>query len=136
MLINCSECGKQISDKALTCPNCGAPVGGIKEKDDARNDQFLARIERIERERYERDLQKSDKSRLAFILLGLVLGFLGIHNFYLGKTGRGAGQLIMFSLGLLLCSIGVGFLAIVIEAIWILVEICSVSTDANGKSLS
>ena len=25
-LINCSECGKEISDKALTCPNCGAPV--------------------------------------------------------------------------------------------------------------
>lgn len=25
-LINCNECGKEISDKAATCPNCGAPV--------------------------------------------------------------------------------------------------------------
>lgn len=25
-LINCSECGKEISDKANTCPNCGAPI--------------------------------------------------------------------------------------------------------------
>ncbi len=25
-LINCSECGKQISDKASSCPNCGNPV--------------------------------------------------------------------------------------------------------------
>ena len=25
-LINCSECGKQISDKASTCPNCGNPI--------------------------------------------------------------------------------------------------------------
>ncbi len=25
-LVNCSECGKQISDKAATCPQCGAPV--------------------------------------------------------------------------------------------------------------
>ena len=25
-LISCSECGKQISDKAAACPNCGAPV--------------------------------------------------------------------------------------------------------------
>ncbi|MBR0319371.1 MAG: zinc ribbon domain-containing protein [Spirochaetia bacterium] len=25
-LINCSECGKQISDKAYTCPHCGAPL--------------------------------------------------------------------------------------------------------------
>ena len=25
-LINCSECGKQISDKAVSCPNCGNPI--------------------------------------------------------------------------------------------------------------
>lgn len=25
-LINCPECGKEISDKALTCPNCGTPI--------------------------------------------------------------------------------------------------------------
>lgn len=25
-LIKCSECGKEISDKASSCPNCGAPV--------------------------------------------------------------------------------------------------------------
>lgn len=25
-LINCAECGKEISDKASSCPNCGAPT--------------------------------------------------------------------------------------------------------------
>jgi len=25
-LINCNECGKEISDKATSCPHCGAPV--------------------------------------------------------------------------------------------------------------
>lgn len=25
-LIKCSECGKEISDKASTCPNCGMPL--------------------------------------------------------------------------------------------------------------
>ena len=25
-LINCHECGKEISDQAEACPNCGAPV--------------------------------------------------------------------------------------------------------------
>ena len=24
-LINCTECGKEISDKAASCPHCGAP---------------------------------------------------------------------------------------------------------------
>lgn len=26
-LINCSECGNEISDKAIACPKCGSPVG-------------------------------------------------------------------------------------------------------------
>lgn len=26
-LINCPDCGKEISDKAPTCPGCGAPIG-------------------------------------------------------------------------------------------------------------
>lgn len=31
-LINCSECGKQISDKASVCPSCGAPVNPVNEE--------------------------------------------------------------------------------------------------------
>lgn len=29
-LINCPECGKEISDKATSCPNCGSPVNNKK----------------------------------------------------------------------------------------------------------
>lgn len=29
-LIKCVECGKEISDKATACPNCGCPVGDVK----------------------------------------------------------------------------------------------------------
>ena len=28
-LINCSECGKEISDKATSCPHCGAPTSNV-----------------------------------------------------------------------------------------------------------
>jgi hypothetical protein len=31
-LIKCTECGKDISNKAKTCPNCGAPLGKVKKK--------------------------------------------------------------------------------------------------------
>lgn len=31
-LINCPECGKEISDEAKTCPNCGKPLRKPKEK--------------------------------------------------------------------------------------------------------
>lgn len=30
-LINCPECQKEISDKAITCPNCGNPLNAPKE---------------------------------------------------------------------------------------------------------
>ena len=28
-LINCAECGKQVSDLAACCPHCGAPVQNV-----------------------------------------------------------------------------------------------------------
>ncbi len=31
MLVKCSECGKEISDKAQTCIHCGAPLKGDKQ---------------------------------------------------------------------------------------------------------
>ena len=30
-LIKCSECGKEISDKANNCPNCGCPIDKIRD---------------------------------------------------------------------------------------------------------
>lgn len=36
-LINCPECGKEISDKAESCPNCGYPIAEevvLKENSD------------------------------------------------------------------------------------------------------
>ncbi|MCU8000189.1 zinc ribbon domain-containing protein [Shewanella sp. SM95] len=30
-LINCSECNREVSDKAESCPKCGAPILGAKE---------------------------------------------------------------------------------------------------------
>lgn len=30
-LINCPECGKEISDKATNCPNCGYPINNVTD---------------------------------------------------------------------------------------------------------
>lgn len=32
MLINCSECGREISDKAVACPHCGNPISSQHKK--------------------------------------------------------------------------------------------------------
>jgi TM2 domain-containing membrane protein YozV len=36
----------------------------------------------------------SDKSRLAALLLCIFLGFVGVHRFYVGKTGTGILQVL------------------------------------------
>lgn len=38
-LINCLECGKEISDKAESCPNCGCPTN--KQELQQQNDEYL-----------------------------------------------------------------------------------------------
>ena len=32
-LIKCSECGREISDKAVSCPGCGCPVSEIETEE-------------------------------------------------------------------------------------------------------
>ncbi|MFA6121898.1 MAG: zinc-ribbon domain-containing protein [Sideroxydans sp.] len=36
-LINCNECQKEISDKATTCPHCGAPTVVLQKIEQANN---------------------------------------------------------------------------------------------------
>jgi len=64
------------------------------------------------------------KSRTTYIVLGIFLGALGIHNFYGGYTGRAVGQLCLTVLTL-------GYLG-VISWIWAIVEICVVDKDSAG----
>lgn len=67
---------------------------------------------------------KPPKSRLAFILLGIFLGGLGIHNFYAGYTGKGLAQLLI---SVLTC--GVGSLVV---WVWVIVELCTVDKDSEN----
>jgi TM2 domain-containing membrane protein YozV len=68
------------------------------------------------------------KSRTSYIVLGIFLGALGIHNFYAGYTGRAVGQLCLTVLTL-------GYLAIV-SWIWAIIEICTVEKDSTGLRFS
>lgn len=68
------------------------------------------------------------KSRTTYIVLGIFLGGLGIHNFYAGYTGRAVGQLCLTVLTL-------GALGIV-SWIWAIIEICIVEMDSTGQRFS
>ena len=73
------------------------------------------------------------KSKMAAGLLGIFLGSLGIHNFYLGFTNRALIQLLVS-----VCTCGIGALPMwiwgLVEGIQILTG--SVTVDAKGIPLS
>lgn len=92
-LINCKECGQQISDSASVCPHCGAPVirdvfcpsCGTKVPENVKfcpncGGQIYPVSETA---------KAGKKDKLVAGLLAIVLGGLGIHYFYLGKTTAG-----------------------------------------------
>ena len=72
------------------------------------------------------------KSKIAAGLLGIFLGAFGVHNFYLGYTGKAIAQLLitLLSCGVLSFASGVWGL---IEGILILTG--SITVDGNGNEL-
>lgn len=105
----CTNCGQEISDRAAICVKCGVPTSpnSIRELAGA-----------------------NSKSRIAYILLGLFLGGLGIHNFYAGYTGKAVAQLLitLFTFWLVF--------PLLIVAIWVIYEVCTVKTDAKGLPMT
>ena len=73
-------------------------------------------------------MDKSDKSRWLFVLLAILLGQIGIHNFYAGHNFRGICQLV---LTLITFGYITGFMMFlnVLEAIF-------VTEDGDGKRLA
>jgi hypothetical protein len=68
------------------------------------------------------------KSRTTYIVLGIFLGALGVHNFYAGYTGRAVGQLCL--------SVFTLFYLAPISWIWTIIEICVVDKDSVGIQFS
>ena len=74
----------------------------------------------------------SQKSRIAAALLAFLFGTFGVHNFYMGKTGKGVAQLLIGTLGAAACGIGtiVTMIWSVYEGIQLLKD--NVPTDGHG----
>lgn len=110
----CEKCGKEVEEGSVFCANCGAKV------DENTNINTIT------------NNTSNPKSKVAAGILGILLGYLGIHNFYLGFTGKAVAQLLITCLT---CGIGS-----IISGIWGLVEgimilTGSIDKDADGVPL-
>lgn len=108
----CKNCGKKLEDGQQVCLSCGSIVEGEEKK---------------------ANTNPNAKSKIAAGLLGIFLGCFGVHNFYLGYTGKAVAQLLITILSCFILSF--------VSAIWGLIEgililTGSINTDANGNALS
>ena len=109
----CANCQAPLIDGAEFCTGCGSKINNTPV--------------------FEGVVKNAGKSKIAAGILGILLGSLGIHNFYLGYTSKALVQLL---LSVLSC----GALSFA-SAIWGLIEgililTGSINTDAEGNPLS
>lgn len=110
----CQNCGAQIMPGAVVCTNCGV---GVNMGNPTVNGQ--------------------QKSKVVAGILAILLGSLGVHNFYLGNTGKAVAQLLLTLIGTwITCGISAVAASIwgIVEGIQILTG--SINTDADGVPLS
>jgi len=94
----CQYCGKETPPGTVFCSGCGIPLHQPK---------------------------KSKRSKIAAGLLAIFLGSFGVHNFYLGFTGKAVAQLLIT---VLTCGAGS-----VITGIWSLIEGILILTGSSDK---
>jgi TM2 domain-containing membrane protein YozV len=80
----CRNCGKEVQLPAVSCPSCGVSFTG----------------------------SIGSKSKLVAGTLGIILGTLGIHKFYLGYKKQGKIMLFITLISIPLCFVFVGFFTI------------------------
>ena len=102
----CVNCGAELNNDADVCLKCGKMV--------------------------EKKNNVGEKSKLAAGLLGIFLGGLGVHNFYLGYTGKAVAQLLITVLSCFILS-WVSIIWGLIEGILILAG--NINKDASGNLL-
>lgn len=102
----CSNCGKPVTPGSAVCMSCGYALAPAVNPD--------------------------SKSKMAAGLLGIFLGAFGVHNFYLGNTGKAIAQLLITVLSCFALSMISGIWGLV-EGILILTG--SINTDGKGNPL-
>lgn len=128
----CKNCGKEVDPNASVCLGCGVKVGeGVNYCQNC-GEPLAPNAAVCVKCGYAVSTGVApgtpQKSKMAAGLLGIFLGGLGVHNFYLGYTGKAIAQIC-----LTFC-FGAGYIWGLIEGIMILCG--KIDKDANGVPLA
>ena len=134
--MKCEYCDNEVPVGAMRCPSCGAMVSqhaqvfvSPQPGPEVVLPVSTATIGNMSAQVFSKEPQLviGQKSKLSFVLLGIFLGEFGMHNFYLGYSGRGIAKLLITVLSF-------GWLCW-ISWIWGIVEVCTVRIDAKGMPI-
>lgn len=120
----CSRCGTQFSGSENFCRSCGAPISN--------GNNNMGQPQQFQSYQQNPGAPIEQKSKLAAGLFGIFLGAFGVHNFYLGFTGKAVAQLLIS----VLSCFALSFVSVIwglIEGILILSN--SIKYDAKGNLL-
>ena len=137
----CRYCGKEMVEGAAVCVHCGAPAGAGTAycpycgQATAPGAVVCISCGRPLAVTVGVAPGQEQKSKITAGLLGLFLGGFGVHNFYLGYTGRAVAQLVIQIVCVTLtgCTMGFLFPLIMITPIWSLVESIMIFTGGINK---
>ena len=134
----CKHCANPLDPAAVVCVKCGAPRGQGANfcQNCAAPSVPGAVVCTTCGAALSQPVQGVQKSKMAAGLLGIFLGSLGVHNFYLGFTGKAIAQLLLTLIGGWLFGLGA-----IAASIWGLVEgiqilTGSIKADAKGVPLA
>lgn len=77
-LIKCPECGKEISDKAAACPNCGHPIATENQNGKSQPPAPEPRIYAPQEKNPKKPLRKGDKVLIFIIALACISIIIGV----------------------------------------------------------
>lgn len=88
--MHCKKCGKEIPDDAKSCELCGEIVrNSIENQEEPKI--VINNVNTV-----SGGIDYPYKGKWAAFILCLLLGFFGVHRFYVGKVGTGIIWLLTF----------------------------------------
>lgn len=120
-LIICEECGKEVSDKAKTCPNCGCPIN--KEEHSGVSQELIQE----EPKKKEKPKKKKDSKLSNFAAILSLCKYTAFIGFLLASVDIGKKDTTQKH--------GCSYFAIVVCALWLLSSIFGGSSKSDSKSV-